>query len=94
MAWFNALAVTPIIVSLRQQAELIRQQELERALRRLDGLSDKQLSVINLLTQRIVNQMLHEPTVRLKRYAGGRHGRMYAQAIDDLFALGEREARE
>lgn len=87
MAWFKALAVTPIIVNLRQQAELIRQRELERALRRLDGLSDRHLNVINLLTQRIVNQMLHEPTVRLKRYAGCSHGQVYARAIRDLFAL-------
>jgi len=87
MAWFNARAVTPVIADLRQQAELIRQRELERAFRRLDGLSDRQRSVIKLLTHRIVSQMLHEPTVRLKRYAGCPEGQAYAQAIRDLFAL-------
>ena len=95
MAWFNGLAVTPAIVNLREHAESIRRQELERIIHRLDGLSNHDRAMIELLTQRIVNHLLHEPTVRLKRYACNDNGSLYVQALDDLFALtDEQRSRE
>ena len=95
MVWFNALSVTPAIVNFRQRAESIRQSELERMVPRLNGLSEHDLDVIDLLTHRIVNRLLHEPTVRLKRYAGHNgDGKLYAEALADLFALDEAGSKE
>ena len=39
------------------------------------------------MVHRIVNKLLHEPTVRLKASAAEGNGVEYAQAIRDLFAL-------
>ena len=89
MAWFQALAVTPLISDLRQQAELIRQRELERALHRLEGLPENYVNIVDLLTRRIINQILHQPTVRLKERAACADGKLYAEALRDLFGLGD-----
>ena len=87
MAWLRALEVAPVITSLREQAETMRQRELARALRRLNGLPAEQIDIIEHLTQRIINQLLHEPTVQLKQHAGCEGGQAYAQAVCELFAL-------
>ena len=89
MEWLQALAVTPLISDLRQQAEGIRRHELERAMHRLEGLPENYASIVDLLTRRIVNQMLHQPTVRLKQHASRADGQLYAQALRDLFGLGD-----
>ncbi|HIC90390.1 MAG TPA: glutamyl-tRNA reductase, partial [Anaerolineae bacterium] len=87
MAWFRALDVVPTIVDLRQHAERIREAELQRALRQLSHLSDREQNVIHSLSQRIVNKILHQPTVRLKQHANDGEAYRYAEAIRDLFGL-------
>jgi glutamyl-tRNA reductase len=93
VAWFRALSVAPVITELREQAEHIRQRELERALRRLGNLTNGNAEavegIVDRLTQRIINQLLHEPTVQLKQRASCDDGQFYAQAVRDLFALDE-----
>ncbi len=87
MAWFRALDVVPTIVELRRRAEAIRQAEVEQALRRLNGLSDREREIIEMLSKRIVNKLLHEPTVRLKQHANGHSGFYYTEAMRELFGL-------
>ncbi|MFQ6014560.1 MAG: glutamyl-tRNA reductase [Anaerolineae bacterium] len=87
MTWFHSLDVVPTISDLRRRAESIRRAELEKALRRLGDLSERERNIINALTLGIVNKILHEPTVRLKRQANERDGYRYREAIRELFAL-------
>ena len=47
-----------------------------------------------MLTHRIVNQLLHTPTVRLKEYASAGDRDAYIQALSDLFALDQPGAEE
>lgn len=86
-AWFQSLHVLPTITELRDWAHDVRQAELEQALRRLGSLSEKQQAVVEALSQRIVNKLLHVPTVNLKERANGHDGHFYALALRDLFAL-------
>lgn len=87
ISWFRALDVVPTIVELRQHAEEIRSAELEKALRRLEDLSDRERNIIQALTHGIVNKILHQPTIRLKEHANSRDGYHYIEAIRDLFGL-------
>jgi glutamyl-tRNA reductase len=86
-AWFQSLYVLPTITELRKWAHDIRQTELEQALRRLGSLSERQQAVVKALSQRIVNKLLHVPTVNLKERANGHDGHLYALALRELFAL-------
>ncbi|MBS1252013.1 MAG: Glutamyl-tRNA reductase [Anaerolineales bacterium] len=89
MAWFNALDVVPTIVDLRQQAEAVREAEVDRALRQLRDLSEEEQEVVEILSKRIINKLLHEPTVRLKHHANGHSGFYYTETLRELFALDE-----
>lgn len=92
MAWFRALDVVPTIVDLRQHAERIREVEMERALRRLDHLSEQERGVVLALSHRLVNKILHQPTVRLKARANGHDAFHYAEVVRDLFGLDTKDA--
>jgi len=88
MRWWDARAVVPTIVALREWAESIREAEVAKALRRMHNLSDRDRVIINALSSSIVNKLLHPPTVGLKEQEDGR---CYVEAIRELFRLDERE---
>jgi glutamyl-tRNA reductase len=88
--WRASLEVVPAIASLRARVEEIRERELERVRGRL---SDAERSAVESVTARIVDKLLHVPTVRLKEAAAGAEGPHYADTVRHLFGLGEEERR-
>ncbi|MBL7032335.1 MAG: glutamyl-tRNA reductase [Nitrospira sp.] len=64
--WTSSLSVTPTIVALRNKAETIRQDELEKTLKKLGPLEEKQIKAIEYLSTTIVNKLIHPPTTALK----------------------------
>ena len=85
----NELALRPLIVDLRQKAEAIRRHELQRTLRHLGDVDEQTLTHIQHLSRSLVNKLLHEPTLRLKKSAGDDEAAGYAAAVRDLFGLSE-----
>jgi glutamyl-tRNA reductase len=91
-AWarkFEELTVEPLVATLRQRAETIRQRELARTLRNLGDVDAQTLAQLQHFSRALVNQLLHEPTVQLKKKAGQPAADEYACAIRDLFGLTE-----
>ena len=66
MRWWESLGAEPMVHELRIQAEDIRQQEIARTLKRVDGLDDEQREVSQSMTRSIVNRVLQDPTMFLK----------------------------
>jgi glutamyl-tRNA reductase len=91
LRWQESLEVVPTVAAIRAKAEAIRQAELERALKRLGGLSEKELATIDALTCAIVNKMLHGPTARLKAAADEADGYLVVEAARELYGLDESE---
>jgi glutamyl-tRNA reductase len=89
--WQASLDVVPAIASLRARAEEIRAAELERLQGRLGALSDAERRAVESATARIVDKLLHLPTVRMKEAAVTADGVIYADAVRHLFGLGEDE---
>jgi glutamyl-tRNA reductase len=85
--WWDSLDAAPIIKTLRQQTEEIRKRELDRALGKMPNLSAEHAEVVDALTRSIVNRMLHDPIVYLKRQTD----KSQLQAVRDLFRLWEEE---
>jgi glutamyl-tRNA reductase len=85
----TAREVAPVVTALRTRAEGVRTAELARFRSKLDGLDPEQRDAVEALTQRIINKLLHEPTVRLKDTAGTARGELYADALSALFDLPE-----
>ena len=86
-----AREVAPLVTSLRDRAESVRQSELDRFRAKLDALDDDTRRAVDALTQGIVNKLLHEPTVRLKAAAGTARGELYSDALASLFDIREPE---
>jgi glutamyl-tRNA reductase len=91
MAWFKALDVVPIIAELRQRSEEVRQAEVARALRRLGDVSERERQIIEMMSQSLVNKLLHAPTERLKVEAGNGQAVLYAEVARALFNLAGKE---
>ncbi|HEY6015187.1 MAG TPA: glutamyl-tRNA reductase, partial [Gaiellaceae bacterium] len=83
-AWQASLDVVPAIASLRARVEEIRERELDRVRGRL---SEKERSAVESVTARIVDKLLHLPTVRMKQAAAAADGAAYAEAVKHLFDL-------
>ena len=89
--WEASLDVVPAIASLRARAEEIRTAELARLDGRLGALSEADRRAVESATARIVDKLLHLPTVRMKQAAVTADGVLYAEAVRHLFGLGEDE---
>jgi len=89
MAYFHSLDMLPLIAEVRQQAETIRQTELDKTLRRLPGLSEAERDHIEALTQALVKKLLHNPTTRLRAEAATPLAPEYAVLARALFALAD-----
>jgi len=87
LEWLHSRQVVPVITHLRQWAKSIAEAEVAQALNRLDDDNCRTQAVINRLAHRIVNKILHEPTVQLRQQAAQGNGYGYAHAVRELFAL-------
>lgn len=85
--WLSETRVQPVIVDLRRKAEAIRQQELERALRGLNGLDDEAIERLQFFSRTLVNKLLHDPTLRLRQGAVNGEAEQYTALVRSLFAL-------
>jgi glutamyl-tRNA reductase len=79
----------PVITDLRDKAESIRRGELEKTLRRLPDVDDNTIEHIHHMSRAIVNKLLHDPTVRLKRIARAGLHNEYSSTVRHLFDLPE-----
>lgn len=85
--WLNSRRIVPVLTELRSRADAIAEAELEHALHRLPQLDAHEREVVAQMAQRIINKLLHTPTVTLKsRAARGDHFD-YDHAMRKLFAL-------
>jgi glutamyl-tRNA reductase len=79
--------VTPTVTALRQRATDVVTAELLRLEHRLPGLDTGQREEVARTVRRVVDKLLHAPTVRVKQLAGSPGGDSYAEALRELFEL-------
>jgi glutamyl-tRNA reductase len=84
--------VTPTVVALRAKAATVVDAELARLAGRLsdDGVSGHALEEMAQTVRRVVDKLLHAPTVRVKELASSPDGEEYAAALRVLFDLDPR----
>lgn len=88
LKWLASLDVVSTITDLRQHLEEVRQRELDWLYHRLD-LDERERDLVANMTQRLVNKILHEPTLRLKAEAATGNGAIYISTMRQLFLLNE-----
>jgi glutamyl-tRNA reductase len=82
-----ASGVAPTVVALREQALAILEAELDRLDRRLPDLPVAAREEIRNAVRRVLEKVLHTPTVRVKELADEPGGTFYAEALRTLFDL-------
>jgi glutamyl-tRNA reductase len=80
-------AVTPTVTALRQRAADVVEAELLRLEHRLPDLDSCQRDEVARSVRRVVDKLLHAPTVRVKQLASAPDGDGYAEALRELFEL-------
>ncbi|MET9934511.1 glutamyl-tRNA reductase, partial [Streptomyces sp. NPDC006324] len=83
----RAAHITPTVVALRAMAADVVTSEVARLEGRLPGLDGKQRAEITQTVRRVVDKLLHAPTVRVKQLASEPGGAGYADALRTLFDL-------
>jgi glutamyl-tRNA reductase len=88
----GAARVAPTVVALRAKAATVVDAELARLAGRLntEGLSGHAMDEIAQTVRRVVDKLLHAPTVRVKELAGSPGGEEYAAALRVLFDIDPR----
>jgi glutamyl-tRNA reductase len=84
----QAAAVAPTVSALRSQAAEVVDAELLRLSARLPDLDARARAEVARTVRRVVDKLLHEPTVRVKELASAPGGVDYADALRALFGLG------
>ncbi len=83
----RSAAVTPTVTALRRQAAEVVDAELYRLDSRLPDLDDAIRAELTKTVRRVVDKLLHAPTVRVKELASAPGGAGYADALRELFGL-------
>ncbi|MFJ3649540.1 glutamyl-tRNA reductase [Streptomyces murinus] len=86
-AAMRAAHITPTVVALRTMAADVVAAEIARLHGRLPDLDDRQRGEIRQAVHRVVDKLLHAPTVRIKQLAAEPGGTGYADALRTLFDL-------
>jgi glutamyl-tRNA reductase len=79
--------VVPTVAALRKRAAEVVDVELMRLDGRLPGLDSAVRTELARTVRRVVDKLLHAPTVRVKQLAGDGGGDVYADALRELFEL-------
>lgn len=87
--YLKSIDMLPLIADLRQNAEAIRQSELEKTLRRLPDLTEAERNHIEAMTQALVKKLLHAPTHHLRSEASSAQASEYAAIVRTLFDLSD-----
>lgn len=83
---FQYLSMRPVMVSLSDKAEEIRERELHRAMVKLD-LTEEEEKVIDHMTHMIVRKLLREPMMHLNASAGTDREKAERNALERMFQL-------
>ena len=68
-AWWRVRDVAPTLQALREHNEEVRRAELERALRKLGHLSERDREIVEALSVALVGKLMHQPIQEIKRTA-------------------------
>ena len=64
LEWYSSLEAAPTIKTLRDHFEMIRAEEVDK---NINKFSEGDREKLDIVTKRIINKILHQPTVELKK---------------------------
>jgi glutamyl-tRNA reductase len=86
-SWLRSSDVAPTVAALRARADEVVVAELGRLRQRRPDLTDEQRADVAHAVHRVVQRLLHVPSVRVRQLAAEPGGEAYAEALRALFDL-------
>jgi glutamyl-tRNA reductase len=84
-SWWQALEVRPLVSAMTKKGENIRRAQLDKTLKKLQGLSDEERGRLEAMTKAIVTKILNDPIQYLKKNPHNKQD--YIQMVNELFQL-------
>jgi glutamyl-tRNA reductase len=87
--WYQSRVTIPVVSSLVQKAESIREAEIERLLARCPDLTERERMLITGASLTIISKLLHSVVTKLRERATSNHAEALTLAtlLDELFDL-------
>jgi glutamyl-tRNA reductase len=85
--WLNTLGVGPLISALREKLLAHQQEAVRNIQNKCPELSEREVRMINKQTRSLINQIMHEPIMRIKEMAGQPGAEEALDMFIKLFAL-------
>ena len=87
LAWLRGADIAPTVAALRTRADEVVSSELRKLSARRPELTEEQRADVSRTLHRVVQQLLHSPTVRVRQLAAEPGGDQYATLLRELFDL-------
>jgi glutamyl-tRNA reductase len=91
LEWYRGRAAAPTLTQIRDRIEAVRQSELAAARARL---TPEAFDELDRVTRRLINKILHTPTVQLKRRVAHTDEQQLLEQIRDLFGLDDEPPKQ
>lgn len=66
LKWQSSLDSVPTIIALREKAEEIKKEELDKFFHKIQGIGEKEKEAIEYMATALMNKLIHPPTAALK----------------------------
>jgi glutamyl-tRNA reductase len=86
-SWLRGAEVAPTVAALRTRADDVVSAELRKLSARRPEFTEEQRADVSRTLHRVVQQLLHSPTVRVRQLAAEPGGDQYAALLRELFDL-------
>jgi len=90
--WISSLDSVPTVVALRNKAEDIKREELERLMNKFPELGEKERKAIEYMANAITNKLIHPPTVALREDVEDKDALI--AAVRKLYALNGNDEKQ
>jgi glutamyl-tRNA reductase len=87
LGWLRGAEIAPTVAALRTRAEDVVSAEMRKLMSRRPEFSEEQRADVSRTLHRVVQQLLHSPTVRVRQLAAEPGGDQYAALLRELFDL-------
>jgi glutamyl-tRNA reductase len=87
LGWLRGADIAPTVAALRGRAEDVVSAELRKLYSRRSEFTEEQRADVSRTLHRVVQQLLHSPTVRVRQLAAEPGGDQYAALLRELFDL-------
>ncbi|MFI7596998.1 glutamyl-tRNA reductase [Actinoplanes sp. NPDC049681] len=87
LGWLRGAEIAPTVAALRTRADEVVAGELRKLSARRPEFTEEQRADVSRTLHRVVQQLLHSPTVRVRQLAAEPGGDQYAALLRELFDL-------